>query len=113
MQSNGNSSKGLKITAALTGLAGAMSVGHWPRYAVPLEMTFYSAMVLAPLLLGVWKHRQSAGFWVGIGFAVLLHCAALYAIRPYFPFRTVLLIVPIALTEGTILAIVMLKSLGY
>jgi hypothetical protein len=113
MNPEDKSSSSLKITGGALGVIGAASVGHWPDHAVPLQMTLYSAMVLIPFLFGFWKDRHRANFWAGVGLLTLLHCATLMLIHSYFPFRTILLILPIVLIEGTILAIVMLKSLGY
>jgi hypothetical protein len=107
------SNKSLKIIGVAVGLAGAASVGQWPSHAVPLQMMLYSAMVLIPFPFGFWKDRYRANFWTGVSLLILLHCASLLLIHSYFPFRTILLILPIVLIEGVILAIVMLKSLGY
>ncbi|MDW5264240.1 MULTISPECIES: hypothetical protein [Acidobacteriaceae] len=113
MKSNDKSNKSLKITGGAIGVIGAVSVGQWPDHAVPFQMALYSGMVLIPFLFGFWKDRHRANFWTGVGLLILLHCVTLILIHSYFPFRTILLILPIVLIEGTILAIVMLKSLGY
>jgi hypothetical protein len=113
MKANDNSSKSLKITGGTIGVIGAASVGHWPDHAVPLQMTLYSAMVLIPFFFGFWKDRHRTNFWTTVGLLILLHCVILILIHSYFPFRTILFIIPIVLIEGTILAIGMLKSLGY
>lgn len=113
MKSNDKSNKIPKIIGGAIGLAGAAFVGHWPNHAVLLQMTLYSAMFFLPFLLFFWKDRHHANFWIGTGLVVLLHCVTLFLIRSYFPFGTILVVLPIVLIEGTVLAIVMLKSLGY
>jgi hypothetical protein len=107
------SNRNLRIAAVVVGLAGAASVGRWPNHAALLQMILYSTMLFAPLLSYFWKDRHGGNFWTGIGLVIFLHCASLLLIHSYFLFRSILVIVPIALIEGTVLAITMLKTLGY
>jgi hypothetical protein len=76
-------------------------------------MAMYSAMLLLPFLFFFWKDRHHTHFWTGTGLVILLHGVTLLLIHSYFPFGTILIVLPVLLIEGTALAIVMLKSLGY
>jgi predicted MFS family arabinose efflux permease len=73
----------------------------------------YSVMTVGLLLVGFWSDRQRSGFAIAICSMLAAHCAFLFAIRGLFPFRTILTIVPVALMEGAILAILMLKILEH
>jgi len=75
-------------------------------------MGLYSAMVLLPLLFGLWADRHRRGYKLGGGLVLFSHACLLYGIRSVFPFKTVLTIIPIALIESVILAALMLKLLG-
>ena len=96
-----------------TGLIGAVSVGQWPEYARQIQMALYSIIVLGLLLIGFWSDRSRQRFWMGIGLVVLLHSATLISIRSLFPFKTILVVIPIALTEGVIAVTLFLKTVGY
>lgn len=96
----------------IVGLVAAASVGSWPRHAVTIQMTVYTAMVLGPLLLGSWPDRNRRGFLTGISLVFVLHAVLLGFIRSAFPFRTILIIIPMVLTEGIVMFILMLKMLG-
>jgi hypothetical protein len=100
------------IFGAITGLAAVIAIGHWPSHAVFIQMALYSSFVLVPLFLGLWPDRHRDRFWPGMAGVVILHCAVLYLIRADFPFATVLIIVPTALTEAIVLFTLMLKLLG-
>jgi len=100
------------IVGLATGGFCAFAVGHWPVQAVPIQMALCSGFVFVPLILGFWSDISRTRFLVCILLTAALHAAALFLIRPLFPFRTVLVLVPIALTEFVVLAAVMLKVLG-
>ena len=95
----------------IVGLAAAASVDQWPRYAAPIQMALYTAMVLVPLLLGLWRDRGRRGFLAGISLVLVLHVFLLYLLRSAFPFRTILVIIPMVLIEGVVMFILMLKIL--
>jgi hypothetical protein len=107
------STKRLKaVLACSLGLAGAMSVDRWPNHAAALQMILYSAIALLPLLFFFWPDKHRKHYWLGMGLIALLHSIILFLIHPYFPFRTILLVLPILLMEGIGLAIMMIKILG-
>lgn len=96
----------------VVGLAAAASVGHWPLQAAPIQMALYTALVFGPLLLGMWPDRDRRGFLTGLSLMFLLHAILLYFIRSAFPFRTILVIIPMVVIEGIIMFVLMLKILG-
>ncbi len=106
--------KGLAIIIGGTiGLVGIVTVSYFPNYSAQIEMTLYSAMVLAPLSIYFWSDRHHEGFWTGLVLVALSHCTLLWALRSAFPFSTILFVIPIALTEISIMGVLMLKLLGY
>ena len=100
------------IFGMVTGLMGAASIGQWPEYAGQIQMALYSVIVLGLLLIGFWSDRSRQRFWSGIGLVVLLHSALLISIRSLFPFKTILVVIPIAISEGIIAATLFLKTVG-
>lgn len=100
-----------RIFGATIGLAGAVAVSYFPHYSAQIEMTLYSAMVLGSLSMGFWSDRHHRRFLTGVSLIAVSHCLLLWALRYAFPFSTILLVVPIALTEGTIMAILMVELL--
>lgn len=107
------STKHLKVIfACFLGLAGAVSVDHWTDHAAALQMILYSAMILFPILFFFWSDRHRRNYWLGMSLIALVHCGILFAIRSYFPFRTILVILPILLLEGLGLAVLIIKLLG-
>jgi hypothetical protein len=107
------STKNLKVVlACFLGLAGAMSVDHWPNHAATLQMILYSAMILFPILFFFWSDKHRPNYWLGMTLIVLVHSIILFGIRSYFPFRTILIILPLLLLEGLALATMMIKLLG-
>lgn len=101
------------ILGSAAGLAGAAAVGQWADHATAIQMMLYSIMVLGPLGIGLWSDRHESRFWAAVFSALVLHCLFLLAIQRSFPFRTILVIVPVALAEATILCVLMLKILGW
>jgi predicted benzoate:H+ symporter BenE len=59
------------------------------------------------------NHSAKGYVFRGMAFAFLFHGLVLYFIRFYFPFGTILAIIPAAVVEDIVLAIFMLKVLGY
>lgn len=59
-----------------------------------------------------WSERNRPAFWVIMSSAMIVHGFFLYIIRTIFPFRSVWIVVPIALIEATGILAVMLKTLG-
>jgi hypothetical protein len=101
------------VFATVTGLLGAASVGRWPGYTTLIQMALYSVIVLGMLLLSFWTDRRQREFWKGIGLVVLLHAGFLILIRSLFPFRTILIVLPMAITEGVVAATLFLRVIGY
>jgi hypothetical protein len=101
------------IFGGIVGLSGAVADGLWPNHAAPIQMALYSALTLGLLCAGLWSDRDRSRFWAGMSFVFLLHCLVLYFIRSYFPFGTILAIIPTAALEDIVLYIFMLKTLGY
>lgn len=101
------------IVCVVIGVAAAFAVGQWPDFAGPIEMSLFSAMVLVPSIWGMWSHRSDSKFLIGVSSAILLHIVVLVAMQRVFPFKTILLIIPIALLETSILLTVMLIIFGY
>ena len=97
----------------LTGLFGAIAVGQWPKYASAIQMLLYTVLVLGLMLISFWSDRGRARFWRAIGLVLLLHFALLFSIRSLFPFRTILVIIPIAIVEAIFASTLFLKTVGY
>jgi hypothetical protein len=96
-----------------TGLMGAASVRQLPGYASQIQMVLYTVIVLGLLIIGFWSDLGRQKFWKGICLVALLHLAILISIRSLFPFKTILVVIPIAVTEGIIAATLFLKMVGY
>jgi hypothetical protein len=75
-------------------------------------MVFYSTLVVGLLLLSLWSDRRRPRYLRGMLLALLLHGVTLLLIRPLFPFKTVLAIVPTAFFECVVLVVVMLRIVG-
>jgi hypothetical protein len=103
----------IMIFGIATGLIGAASVSQWPDYASQIQIVLYTVIVLGLLLIGFWSERSRQKFWKGICLVVLLHLALLVSIRSLFPFKTILLVIPMAIMEGIIAATLFLKVVGY
>lgn len=102
----------MTICGTTIGLAAFLSVSLWPQYMTPIQMALYTTFVFGPLFLGLWAERHRLVFWIGILLTLALHGMLLYSIRSMFPFRTVLVVIPIALVESSVMFILMLKALG-
>jgi cytochrome bd-type quinol oxidase subunit 2 len=101
------------IFATVTGLVGAASASQWPNHASLIQMVLYSVMVLGLLFLSFWSDRGRREFWKGIAFVVLLHAVFLLLIRSLFPFKTILIVLPMAITEGVVAATLFLRVSDY
>jgi hypothetical protein len=86
--------------------------GLWPQYAAVIQMTLYTIMVFGPLFLSLWSERNRRAFWVGMSSAIVAHGLFLYMIRLTFPFRTILIVIPIVLVEASVMFVAMDKILG-
>ena len=100
------------VAGSILGLAGAAAVHHWPRNAQVLQMVLYSVVVIGALLWAAWSRRSHPRFTMAIATMALIHCAVLVGARDMFPFRTILFMVPVALSELVIVFTLMLKILG-
>ena len=59
-----------------------------------------------------WSERDRPAFWIILSSAIIVHGLFLYFIRAIFPFRSVWIVVPIALIEATGILAVLDKMLG-
>jgi cellulose synthase/poly-beta-1,6-N-acetylglucosamine synthase-like glycosyltransferase len=75
-------------------------------------MALYTFFVFGPLALAQWSSRRQRNFWIGASLLIAAHGLVLYIIRSIFPFRSVLVIIPIALIEACALYFIMLKMIG-
>ena len=113
MATSNRSGKTLKIILAVTlGLIGAASVDRWPNHAAFVQIILYSAIIFLPLLFFFWSDRHHPRFWLGVGLIILFHSILIWWLYSSFPFRTILIILPILFIEGSALAMVMIKMLG-
>ena len=103
----------IMIFGLVTGLVGAASVGQYPKYAGQIQVGLYSIIVLGLLLIGFWSDRRRQRFWQAIGLVVLLHAALLISMRSLFPFKTILVLIPIAIMECVVAATLFLLAVGY
>jgi phosphatidylglycerophosphate synthase len=102
----------IRTCAVIVGLSGIAAARHWPEYAALIEILLYSMIILGVLLSSFWSDRRRSGFWTGMSIVFLLHGVVLFFIHSYFPFRTILTVVPILLVEGIVVIIIMVKVLG-
>ena len=100
------------ITGAILGLVGAAAVHHWPQNAQLLQMLLYSVVVVGPLVRAAWSRRSNPRFAMAVATMALLHCVFLVGARSMFPFRTILFMIPVALSESVIVFTLMLKIFG-
>ncbi len=75
-------------------------------------MVLYTIMVFGSLFLHFWSERNRRAFWICISAALVVHGLFLYVIRSIFPFRSVLIVVPIALVEASVIFVAIDKILG-
>jgi threonine/homoserine efflux transporter RhtA len=75
-------------------------------------MALYTFFVFGPLALALWSSRRQRNFWIGASLLIATHAVVLYIIRSIFPFRSVLIVIPIALVEACALYLIMLKMIG-
>jgi hypothetical protein len=105
--------KAIALFGAAAGLKGAVACDLWPGYTRQIQMMLHTVMTLGLLLVGFWPDRNRKNFWAGVAFVAFLHVAILIAIRSWFPFRTILAVIPMAIMEATIAATLLLRILGY
>jgi hypothetical protein len=89
-----------------------LAVSVWPQYTVAIEMVLYTIMVFGAPVMHFWSERNRRAYWVILSSAMIAHALFLYVIRSVFPFRSVWLIVPIALIEAVGIFVVMDKTLS-
>lgn len=99
------------VVSALT-LAGVAAVAEWPGRAALIEVIVYSLVAPGLLFMGLWSDRHRPRFWEGMFCVCLLHSVFIFLIRTYFPFKTILTVIPIAVVEDIFFAIFMVKVLG-
>ena len=101
------------VFGGIVGLSGAVAAGQWSDNAAPIQMAMYSVLILGLLFMGFWSDKSRPRFWTGMSLVVLLHGVVMYFIRSYFPFSPIFFIVPLGVVEIIVLAIPLLKVLGY
>jgi hypothetical protein len=101
------------IFATVTGFVGAAAAGQWPDYASLIQMVLYSVIVLGLLFISFWSHRGRRKFWKGIALVALLHVVFLILMRSLFPFKTILIVLPMAIIEGVVAATLFLRVISY
>jgi hypothetical protein len=102
----------IALVSIAVGVVGAAAANHWSNFAGPIQMTMYSVMIVSLLLVGIWSDKQRPRFGIAICSMLAVHALVLFAMRGFFPFRTVLVVLPFAFIEGTLLFILVLKVLG-
>lgn len=100
------------IFGITVGICGAAAADVWPSHAAAAQMTFFSLLSLGAVVIGLWSDRNRPRYLLGMCTALLFHGAFLYLARSIFPFKTVLMVVPVAIIEAAVLFAIMLKILG-
>jgi hypothetical protein len=96
-----------KHLQALIGITAGIGVAA--AHAVPLQMVFFSVGIFGILVLAFWGDRNSSGFWIRAAMACALHLIFLYACRGFFPIKSVLVFVFMALIECIVLMVIMIR----
>jgi hypothetical protein len=104
-----NAKSTLKVASLVLGLSAAFAVEQWPYQTKAIQMSFYSLLVLGVVSVFLWTQRKEHKVWPLMCLAVLIHAIALLTLRQYFPFQTVLVIVPFAFIEVVILFAIAIK----
>lgn len=102
----------LIMFSAAAGLSGAAAVDSWPERAATIQMLLYSAIVAGVLFSSFWSDRRHPKYLTGMLVIFLLHCVCFFSIRSYFPFTTIISIVPVVFLEVVVLMAVMIKVRG-
>jgi hypothetical protein len=100
------------IIGAMAGVSGAAAERQWPEHATAIQTVLYSLCVIIPLLFSFWPDRHRPKYIVAMSLALTIHFVMLYGTRSFFPFGTILVILPVALIEFIILAAVIIKIRG-
>jgi hypothetical protein len=100
------------IYGTIIGIAGATAVDLWPEHAAPIQMALYSAIVLGVIFSSFWEDRHHPKYLAGMSVLFLLHCICIFFSRSYFPFKTILAIIPMVVMEFIVLMMVMIKIRG-
>jgi hypothetical protein len=100
------------IAVVMLGVSGAAATRQWPERATAIHMALYSLILIIALLSAFWPDRHHPKYIVAMSLALIIHVVILYAIRSLFPFRTILMILPIVLVEFIVLAAVIIKVRG-
>jgi hypothetical protein len=107
------SAKSILLIGSLTlGIGAAFAVGHWPSHARAVQMSSYSLLILGIVFTFLWTQPRNRKLLPVIGLVLLIHGIALFALQQFFPFRTVLVVVPLGFIEVVILLAVVIKVLG-
>jgi hypothetical protein len=102
----------LLIGSATLGIGTAFAVGQWPSHARPVQMISYSVFILGIVAAFLWTQPRSRRLLPAIGLVLSIHGIALLILQRFFPFGTILAILPFAFLEAVILLAVAIKSLG-
>jgi hypothetical protein len=93
----------IAIFSSVIGASGAWASYSWPRYAVAIQMALFTSFVFVPLFMFFWSERVRRPFWICISVALVAHGLLLCMIRSIFPFSSVLVLVPIAIVEASVI----------
>jgi len=100
------------IFGITVGICGAAATDVWPSHLAAAQMMFFSLLSLGAVVIGLWSDRNRPRYLLGMCAVLLLHGAFLYLARSIFPFKTVLVIVPLAIVEAAVMFAIILKILG-
>jgi hypothetical protein len=106
-----NAKSTLKVASLALGLGAAFAVHQWPSQTRIFQMSFYSLLVLGIILTFLWTQRDEHKVWPIMCLALLIHAIALLGLQQYFPFQSVLVIIPFAFIEVVILLALAIKAL--
>jgi len=104
--------KNLFLLGGAVGVAAGIALIAWPNQTFPIEIIVYTAMIAVPIFRMLLPRIRRRRFWLTVGLLFVAHGLFLWLVRSLFPFKTVLALVPYALLEVGILALITIKSLG-
>jgi len=104
---------GLRIFCVAVGLTWAALSGKGKDHSASLDMIFLSIMVFAPCVLYFWAEIRQRFVLVGFGLGLVAHLLTLYVFKGLFPISTILIVIPLALGECVMIALIILKAIEY
>lgn len=100
------------VIGMMLGVSAAAAVHEWPEHATPIQMTLYSLAFVLILLPAFWDDRHHPRYVAAMSAALVIHVVILFFIRPLFPFKTILTVVPLLIVEAMILVGTIIKVRG-